>query len=218
MPSPTIADHLISDNAELRNKAFKDALGLILKNQWSSDIGHGCNLFHFVAFAPQALLNSVLPDWKTRLNEALKHDSNKSFDKESDTLAVTEASTNSPKGKAVPAFNKDTPLGIALFCGNRDVANLLMKHGADINHNNATGNTILHLAAASNTLIEELCNQLHSTSFEAKTHTGKTPLDQAKRYGHTEAAQKLEQAHTEKKDALLKKWANHASAENQLSR
>lgn len=207
----TIVDDLLSNEPQKQADAFRGALALIHNNQWDADIGHGCNLFHFIAFVPQDSLEQALPDWKERLEAAIGTTGTIHFDKENNASAVQTIKGQLEGGDGIPAINRDTPLGIALYRGNGAVADVFLKNGADVYHKNGTGNTILHLAAASNTLVSEISQQVVLRAFEARTDRGQTPIDQARQHGHPQVAEALSDRCTQLQ-AVVARWVNDSGA------
>jgi ankyrin repeat protein len=95
-------------------------------------------------------------------------------------------------------FSKDnygnTPLHDAALNGHKDVAELLVAHGADVNAKNNNGSTPLHLAASykGHKDVAELL-LANKAKVNAEDNKGQTPLHLAAAYGHKEVAQLLSQ-------------------------
>jgi ankyrin repeat protein len=83
---------------------------------------------------------------------------------------------------------KKTPLHIAAAEGRVDVAELLVKHGADVNARNNNNSTPLHLAA--NAGVAELLIR-HGAEVNVRDKDGFTPLHWAADKGHLDVARLL---------------------------
>ena len=99
------------------------------------------------------------------------------------------------KGNPGLVFNKDeggfTPLHWAASSGHKDVAELLLAHGADVNAKNNNGSTPLHFAAAlGHKDVAELL-LAHGADVNAKNKGGSTPLHFAAALGHKDVAELL---------------------------
>ena len=87
-----------------------------------------------------------------------------------------------------------TPLHMAAIGGNKDIAELLIAKGADVNTKDDKGMTPLHWSAS--TRVKEVTELLlaKGADFNAKDNNGKTPLDLAnKAYLGKETADLLRQ-------------------------
>ncbi len=93
------------------------------------------------------------------------------------------------------AFSKDgngaTPLHLAAARGHKDVAELLLAHGADVSAKNNVGDTPLELAAAKDhaDVVELLL--ANNADVNAKNNYGQTPLIWAAINGHRDMAELL---------------------------
>lgn len=78
-------------------------------------------------------------------------------------------------------FRQFKPIHYACECGNLQVLNLLLTHKADINAQNAFGDTPLHLAVKKNFLkIIKILLEDERIDVDMKNNEGYTPLDIAK--------------------------------------
>ena len=78
-------------------------------------------------------------------------------------------------------FTEQTPLEIAAYCGNKQIAELLITKGADVNAKTDIGNTPLHTAA--NEGHKEIVELLiaNGADVNAKSRFGVTPLNAARK-------------------------------------
>lgn len=78
-----------------------------------------------------------------------------------------------------------TPLWYAVFLKQEEKALKLLERGADINCQNETGRTLLHLAVASNRISSQLIEDLISANIDVNRidHNGNTPLFDAVKLG-----------------------------------
>ena len=72
-----------------------------------------------------------------------------------------------------------SPLHVAILQNNRDIVELLLEKGADVNLQNNSGDTPLHFAIAGENV--ELCNLLLNAGADVnlQNENGKTPLHHA---------------------------------------
>ena len=77
---------------------------------------------------------------------------------------------------AVAVTNKDTPLVLAAGAGETKIVDLLISRGADVNHQNAYGNSALHQASKQHHLT--VCQSLikAGAKVDLKNNKGSTPL------------------------------------------
>ena len=89
--------------------------------------------------------------------------------------------------------NSNTPLYVAVGQGHKDVVELLILKGANVNAVCWLGYTPLHWAVAALGGQTELAELLvaKGASIDAVDHKGKTPLSHAAKIGHTELAELL---------------------------
>ncbi len=90
-------------------------------------------------------------------------------------------------------WNNDTPLHLAAYFGYRDVAELLLTHGADVNAINSYGRTPLHRAAFNGH--QDIAKLLlkHGADINAKNNFVDTPLHEAVVNGSYAVAELLRQ-------------------------
>lgn len=192
----TLVERLFSNDPEVQKTAFAQAIGHIQKGEWESHIGGDCNLFHFVAFAPKDTLNHFLPDWKERLQTAIEQFPG-SFDKINAASPHPIIPGRIEGGNGVPALNRDTPLGIALFTGNKEAAWIFLENDANVSHKNAAEVKILDLAAILGDMelvgavLNQIGNQAVVDNLQHRSHQGQTAEDQARQHGNHEIADTL---------------------------
>lgn len=199
---------LLGNDPQAKTAAFGLAIEAIRDgSQWEKDLGGGCNLFHVIAFLPEEQLKQILPDWKEYLELGIRNCKNEGFDKANNGETTTIIKGLLEAGKGIPALNRDTPLGIAIYRGNGEVARVFLENGADIYHKNATGNRILHLAAASGVLVDEITRQVPLRAFESTTLRGQTPEQQAEQ--HNSGAKEIISERYAQLKNMVQRWVNN---------
>src|SRR5262245_50943132 len=95
--------------------------------------------------------------------------------------------STAPTAAAIQPWSRGAqPLHYAVFNGDEDSVELLLKHGADVNAIAANGWTPLHIACAkgNESLVDLLLE--NGADVNAMTEVGDTPLALATRYGDPE--------------------------------
>ena len=80
------------------------------------------------------------------------------------------------------------------FKGYKDIAELLIQHGANVNATTPDGKTALMFAAMFNQLAVVDCLLAHGADIEARTDDGKTALMLADAMGAADTRERLQQA------------------------
>jgi ankyrin repeat protein len=87
---------------------------------------------------------------------------------------------------------KNTPIQTAMLTGQGAVARALVEAGADVNHKQWEGFTVLHDAARQGDLDLVRFFIKHGADVNARTIRGETPVISAQSHGHPEVAAELE--------------------------
>jgi ankyrin repeat protein len=93
---------------------------------------------------------------------------------------------------------KNTPLQTAMLTGQGATARVLVEAGADVNHRQWEGFTVLHDAASRGDLDLVRFFLKRGADANARTIRGETPIMSAKNHGHPEIAAELEKLATRK--------------------
>ncbi|XP_005107546.1 ankyrin repeat domain-containing protein 65 [Aplysia californica] len=93
-----------------------------------------------------------------------------------------------------------TPLMMAAGLGRKDIAEMLLQAGADINHTDKAGKNVFHMAQGQKTALF-LIN--HGASSDTRDKNGKRPLDHAARVGHIPMLRLLLSSDCERSTTIL---------------